>query len=78
MMRRVKSVVEKEPVDEASGDIARMAINGIMITMLMLEQIDRDNPPLSKQPRHAEIDQRCPPIQKHQHDDKPKTTKRSR
>lgn len=75
MMRRVESVVEKEPVDEAPGDIAGMAINGIMITMLMLEQIDRDDPPLSEQPRQTEIKERCPPIQKHQHNDEHQNNK---
>src|SRR5579871_5272534 len=66
MMRRVKPIVKKKPIDEFAGDVARMIKFRIVVAVLMLEQIDRHDSPLAEEPRNAKVNKRRPPIQKQQ------------
>jgi hypothetical protein len=66
MVRGVEAVVQEQPVDESPGDVPRMIKSRIVIAILVLEQIDRDDSPLGKQPWHAKINQGGPPVQKQQ------------
>ena len=66
-MRRVKTITEKKPIDKTSGDVARVIVNGTVVAILMLQQVDGHDSPLRDQPRNPKINQRRLPIQKQQY-----------
>ena len=62
VMGCMESVVQEKPIEPTPRDIAGMVKCGGLVAILMLKQVDRNDPPLSKQPGNSKINQRGPPI----------------
>ena len=46
MMRGVKTIIEKQPVDDTPRDVPRMVVNRTVVAILVLEQVDSHDSPL--------------------------------
>ena len=62
VMGGVKAVVQQEPVDQPSGDVPRVVVRAGRVAPLVLQQIDRDDPPLAEEPGQGKIAERRAPV----------------
>ena len=55
VMSGVIAIVQEQPIGETAGDVAGMVEGGIVVAILMLQEIDGDDAPLAEQPGDAQI-----------------------
>src|ERR1700722_1803556 len=68
---RVIAIVQQYPVRDASGNVAGVIDRGFEVAILMLQQVNGDQKPLSEQPRPNTIRQCGTPIQQEEQQDGP-------